>query len=85
MSLLLNKLADLEVIRQNSNSKSLNPLLYHLKNVEVGAARWLSALAPAFGPGCDPGVPGLSPMSSSLRGACFSLCLCLCLSLCGLS
>ena len=42
---------------------------------------WLSGLAPAFGPGQDPGVPGLSPVSGSLHGACFSLCLCLCLSL----
>ncbi|CAD7682376.1 unnamed protein product [Nyctereutes procyonoides] len=42
---------------------------------------WLSGLAPAFGPGSDPGVPGLSPPSGSLHGACFSLCLCLCLSL----
>ena len=32
----------------------------------------------AFGPGCDPGDPGLSPTSGSLHGACFSLCLCLC-------
>ena len=29
---------------------------------------WLSGLAPAFGPGCDPGVrvPGSSPASGSL-------------------
>ncbi|CAD7690528.1 unnamed protein product [Nyctereutes procyonoides] len=38
-------------------------------------------LVPAFGPGRDPGDPGLSPMSGSLCGASFSLCLCLCLSL----
>ena len=43
---------------------------------------WLSGLAPAFGPGRDPGVPGLTPTLGSLHGACFSLCLCLCLSLC---
>ena len=28
---------------------------------------WLSGLVPAFGPGRDPGVPGLSPMSGSLQ------------------
>ena len=39
-------------------------------------------MAPAFGPGCDPGVPRPSLASGSLHGACFSLCLCLCLSLC---
>ena len=43
---------------------------------------WLSGLAPAFGPGRDPGVLGLSPTSDSLHGACSSLCLCLSLSLC---
>ena len=42
---------------------------------------WLSGLAPAFRPRCDPGVPGLSPASGSLDGAYFSLCLFLCLSL----
>ena len=38
-------------------------------------------LAPAFGPGWDPGVPGSSPTLGSLHVACFFLCLCLCLSL----
>ena len=46
-----------------------------------GIPGWLSALAPAFGPGHDPEVLGSSPASRSLHGACFSLCLCLCLSL----
>ena len=46
-----------------------------------GQPRWLGGLAPAFGPGQDPGDPGLSPVSGSLHGACFSFCLCLCLSL----
>ena len=46
-----------------------------------GIPGWLSSLAPAFGPGLDPGVRGSSPTSGSLHGACFSLCLCLCLSL----
>ena len=44
---------------------------------------WVAhGLAPAFGPGPDPGDPGLSLTSGSLHGACFSLCLCLYLSLC---
>ena len=46
-----------------------------------GIPGWFSRLAPAFGPGRDPGVPGSSPVSGSRRGACFSLSLCLCLSL----
>ena len=37
-------------------------------------------LAPAFGPGRDLGVLGLSPVSGSLHGVCFSLCLCVCVS-----
>ena len=28
---------------------------------------WLSSLAPAVGPGCDPGVPGSSPTSGSKK------------------
>ena len=34
-----------------------------------GIPGWLSCLAPAFGPGRDPGVPGLSPASGSCHGA----------------
>ena len=41
----------------------------------MGIPGWLSGLAPAFGPGCYPGVLGSSPASGSLHGACFSLCL----------
>ena len=52
-----------------------------LKHRAWGIPGWLSGLAPAFGPGRDPGDPGLSPTSGSRHGACFSLCLCLCLSL----
>ena len=33
-----------------------------------GTLGWLSSLAPAFGPGHDPGVPGSSPTSGSLGG-----------------
>uniref|UniRef100_A0A8P0T4F6 MAGUK p55 subfamily member 4 n=2 Tax=Canis lupus familiaris TaxID=9615 RepID=A0A8P0T4F6_CANLF len=46
-----------------------------LKPRVQGIPGWLSGLAPAFGPGHDPGVPGSSPMSVSRLGACFSLCL----------
>ena len=59
--------------------------MFVLKNLKLGIPGWLSGLAPAFGPGRDPGVPGSSPTSGSWHGACFSLCLCLCpppLSLC---
>ena len=47
-----------------------------LKNTKHGIPGWLSGLAPAFCPGCDPGVPEWSPTSGSLHEACFSLCLC---------
>ena len=50
------------------------PFFHKSKN--LGIPGWLSSLVPAFGPGHDPGVPGLSPTSGSLRGACSSLCLC---------
>ena len=36
--------------------------LFNIKNPEsLGIPGWLSGLAPAFGPGRDPGVPGSSP------------------------
>ena len=44
-----------------------------LENSVLRAPGWLSGLVPAFDPGSDPGVPGLSPTSGSLYGACFSL------------
>ena len=52
-----------------------------LPKVKTGIPGWLIGLAPAFGPGRDPGVLGSSPTSDSWHGACFSLCLYLCLSL----
>ena len=36
------------------------------KQIPAGQPGWLSGLAPAFSPGCDPGVRGSSPMSGSL-------------------
>ena len=51
----------------------------HLIN-DLGISWWLRGLAPALGPGLDPGVRGSNPTLGSLHGACFSLCLCLCLS-----
>ena len=55
--------------------------LHHENEEKSGIPGWLSGLAPAFGPGCNPGVPGSSPTSGSWHGACFSLRLCLWLSL----
>ena len=46
-----------------------------LKGPKLGIPGWLSDLVPAFGPGRDPGVQGLSPTWGSLHGACSSLCL----------
>ena len=51
------------------------------KHIWKGIPGWLSGLAPAFGPGRDPGVLGLSPAWGSRHRAYFSLLLCLCLSL----
>ena len=47
-----------------------------LKSSPVGDPWVVSSLAPAFGSGCDPGVPGSSLASGSRHKACFSLCLC---------
>ena len=52
------------------------------KKKYVGIPGWLSGLAPAFGPGRDPGDPGSSSTLGFLHGAFFFLHLCLCLSLC---
>ena len=55
--------------------------IYELqKTIDLGIPGWLRGLAPAFGPGPDPGVLGSSPASGSLHGVRFSLCLCLYLS-----
>ncbi|CAK7291189.1 Leucine-rich repeat-containing protein 37A [Vulpes lagopus] len=35
------------------------------KKLETGIPGWRSGLAPAFGPGCDPGDPGSNPTSGS--------------------
>ena len=54
----------------------------------LGIPGWRSGLAPAFGPGRDPGDPGWNPMSGSRcmepasPSAYVCLCLCLSLSLC---
>ena len=37
--------------------------LNHQQNEKAGIPGWLSGLAPAFGPGHNPGVPGSSPTS----------------------
>ena len=50
----------------------------YLLKCNLGIPGWRRGLAPAFGPGRDPGDPG---PSIPVHGACFSLCLCLCLSL----
>ena len=43
---------------------------FPLKNGEMRDPWWFSSLAPAFGPGCDPGVPRSSPAWGSWHGAC---------------
>ena len=40
-------------------------LFIFLKERERGIPGWRSGLAPAFGPGRDPGDPGLNPTSGS--------------------
>ena len=57
----------------------------HHKNVSFqGIPRWLSGLAPAFGPGRDPGDPGSNPTSGSrcMEPASPSACVSASLSLC---
>ena len=36
-----------------------------IKITGAGIPGWRSGLAPAFGPGCNPGDPGLNPTSGS--------------------
>ena len=59
-----------------------------IKMAIKGIPGWRSGLAPAFGPGCDPGDPGLNPTSGSWcmepasPSACVSASLSFSLSLC---
>ena len=50
---------------QSLYSRRVDRLTDKRQNKESGQPRWLSGLAPAFGPGCDPGHPGSSPTSGS--------------------
>uniref|UniRef100_A0A8C0P2I2 Metadherin n=1 Tax=Canis lupus familiaris TaxID=9615 RepID=A0A8C0P2I2_CANLF len=78
------EVADEEVVRTPRNITAKQPLETDKKNEKFpcGIPGWHSGLAPAFGPGRDPGDPGSNPASGlPVHGACFSLCLCLCLSL----
>ena len=54
-----------------------------VRKLEEGIPGWRSGLAPAFGPGCDPGDPGSSPTSGSrgMEPASPSACLSLSVSL----
>ena len=54
------------------------------KTEPVGIPEWRSSLAPAFGPGRDPGDPGSNPTSGSrcMEPASLSASLSLSLSLC---
>ena len=59
-----------------------------IRNDKYGIPGWRSGLAPAFGPGRDPGDPGSSPklgsqcMEPASPSACVSASLSLSLSLC---
>ena len=59
-----------------------------LENNVSGIPGWRSGLAPAFGPGCDPGDPGSNPTSGSRcmgpasPSGCVSASLSLILSVC---
>ena len=56
----------------------------HEKLETHGIPGWRSGLAPAFGPGCDPGDPGSNPTSGSrcMEPASPSACVSASLSLC---
>ena len=81
--------AHMRIVATNTSGKKLSAntvpqlLIYASpsKLLPEGIPGWLSSLAPAFGPGRDPGVPGSSPTSGSRHGACFSLLLSLSRSL----
>ena len=45
--------------------KNYREMKNSLKKNEKGIPGWRSGLAPAFGPGHDPGDPGSNPMSGS--------------------
>ena len=42
-----------------------SPRDFLLKDLFLGIPGWRSGLAPAFGPGCDPGDPGSNPTLGS--------------------
>ena len=64
--------------------KDLNVRQESIKILEEGIPGWRSGLAPAFGPGRDPGDPGSNPTSGSrcMETASPSAYVCLSLSLC---
>ena len=66
--------------------KSLKQLRKDFKVVrqglKLGIPGWLSGLAPAFGPGCDPGVLKSSPASGSMEPVSPSVYISASLSLC---
>ena len=66
----------------------MGPISMQVLKANVGIPGWHSGLAPAFGPGRDPGDPGSNPTSGSRcmepasPSACVSssVCVCVCLS-----
>ena len=69
------------------SSTGLNYSSYYtfgLKKRQTGIPGWPSGLAPAFGPGHDPGDPGSNPMLGSrcMEPASPSACVSASLSLC---
>ena len=51
--------------KRNKTEKSerkLNQIVINIPKSKLGIPGWLSGLAPALGPGHDPGDPGSSPM-----------------------
>ena len=67
-----------------ASSKTFSPRCL-VKDHEIGIPGWRSGIAPAFGPGRDPGDPGSNPMSgmepaspSACVSASLSLSLCVC-------
>ena len=53
---------NLEVASDNIYTETLKAII---KNEHMGIPGWCSGLAPAFGPGGDPGDPGSNPTSGS--------------------
>ena len=82
----LSKFFDEKMFKNRFKSVDLSLIDLINEKYKAGIPGWRSGLAPAFGPGRDPGDPGLNPMSGSrcmepaFPSACVSASLSVCVS-----